>query len=227
MNISIEELKKAAEAISFEKHNSYLSSYPIILSWVQKQTIDEEFLVIASHVVYGWMPRILNLKNRNAIQFLEKVRNEDIWKNVVDVKKTNEMLEDLIFCVNRSLVGVSKLLHFLNPEVYPIWDSNVYCYLFKKLPNHNQMSKIETYRNYKDSLDILISNPEINEAIEKVNQKLIAYYELYPIDADVELTVKPMRAIELLLFTEGRLIASAAKIAKTKRARKSKALGSN
>jgi len=221
MDITISELKKAATALSFTEYNTYLSSYPIILNWARKQKIDEEFLVIASHVVYGWMPRILSLRRRDedVLSLLEEAKKGDFF---LEEKKDNyKKLEKIITCVNGSLVGVSKLLHFINPEVYPIWDSNVYCYLFGKMPYDYQISKIENYKDYKNGLEDLIAYPEINEVTAEVNKKLMAYYELNPIDAEVELTVSKMRAIELTLFTKGRVIAT--KIKEEKKARKNKA----
>ena len=38
----------------------------------------------------------------------------------------SEELEIVKKCVNNSLVGTSKLLHFINPSIYAIWDSKIF-----------------------------------------------------------------------------------------------------
>lgn len=46
--------------------------------------------------------------------------------------KENEIAE-FIPIINNSLVGTSKLLHFINPNDYAIWDSNIFhCFFPKK-----------------------------------------------------------------------------------------------
>ena len=43
---------------------------------------------------------------------------------------------DEVAPINRSWVGTSKFLHFLNPEIFPIWDSRVARRSFKNLKLH-------------------------------------------------------------------------------------------
>ena len=46
--------------------------------------------------------------------------------------------------INNSCVGLSKSLHFINPEIFPIWDSNV-AKTFGLQGYHYQVNKIQVY----------------------------------------------------------------------------------
>lgn len=59
--------------------------------------------------------------------------------------------------VNNSMVGASKLMHFLNPDKYPMWDSNICEYL-----NYREQS-VEDYISYQQDCDELINSPEYPE----------------------------------------------------------------
>lgn len=81
-------------------------------------------LIISSHFVYGWMPTILKFKNTNikeVLIYLNKARSNHLLSE-------KELLE-IKACVNNSMVGTSKLLHFINPQIYAIWDSRVLRYI--------------------------------------------------------------------------------------------------
>jgi hypothetical protein len=84
--------------------------------------------VICVHVAYGWMPtaldpigvsRALGGNSGELLRVLDAVRES---------KRPEVQKEDLLLLkqfANNSTVGASKLLHFLNPRVYPIWDGRV------------------------------------------------------------------------------------------------------
>jgi len=106
--------------------------------------------LIGSHFAYGWMPTMLRLfpktkannksihNPRTVLKILNKVkRNNTINTNEMDILKTS---------INNSLVGTSKLLHFINPKNYPIWDARVVKYL--NLKNHN-VRNVEYYECFR------------------------------------------------------------------------------
>ena len=99
----------------------YNKSYLHFLKYFEGQEIlTEHELVIGANFTYGWMPTILNFKSDefiSAVSILNKARGSE--------KISNEELMTLKKLVNNSLVGASKLLHFVNPNVYAIWDSRV------------------------------------------------------------------------------------------------------
>lgn len=133
--------------------------------------------VIGSHVVYAWMPTILQFKEHpdtqtkvELIAALESARNETA--NSV-VKITEDQLAAIAFPFNGSLVAPSKLLHFLNPEAWPIWDSRVYRGLLKlsekpdQPPYHYEMQDLETFRHYVDKLRSFVNSTKIRELKER------------------------------------------------------------
>ncbi len=90
------------------------------------------------------MPTILNFKNTNyteCVDILNKSKQIEILE-----KKDLEALKSLI---NNSLVGTSKLLHFINPEKYAIWDSRV-CKFLSGTTHKYFIEKIDVFYNYID-----------------------------------------------------------------------------
>ncbi len=92
---------------------SYVLSYPHILSYFAVKThFDSADLVRGAHMVYGWMPTILEL--------YPEVPNLDLEAGALlltQAKSTGALSDDeitsLANLVNNSVAGVSKLLHFV------------------------------------------------------------------------------------------------------------------
>jgi hypothetical protein len=84
--------------------------------------------VACVHMVYGWMPTILNPVGVTKIVDENSDRLLQIVNAVRCAKKPSISDNDLGLLqrfANNSTVGASKLLHFLNPSVYPMWDNRV------------------------------------------------------------------------------------------------------
>jgi len=88
---------------------------------------DYERAYVGALAVYGWMPRIPQEPLRREIwdkslDALSSLRGtQDWWSAQVLL----EQQLDLMRLINGSVVGTSKFLHFLNPNVFPIWDSRI------------------------------------------------------------------------------------------------------
>ena len=81
---------------------------------------------------------------------------------------------------------MSKLLHFVNPEVYAIWDSRVCKFLTGK--SHKQkVENIELYWSYLDLCMRVSSHPEFDEVHRKFKRK-IGY------------SISPLRTVEQIMF---------------------------
>src|SRR5207302_4976503 len=48
----------------------------------------------------------------------------------------------------RSVVGSSKLLHFANPKLFPIWDRKVECFRLSADPSQYHMNQVNNYAAY-------------------------------------------------------------------------------
>ena len=81
--------------------------------------------MIGRFMTYGWMPTILDelgelddvSKEGNLVKYLNKAKHHK--KERLNIRE----IEHIASCINNSVVGASKLLHFINPNVYAIWDS--------------------------------------------------------------------------------------------------------
>jgi hypothetical protein len=91
---------------------------------------------------------------------------------------------------NNSLVGTSKLLHFINPEIYPIWDSRVYRYLTNSEPYHNRIGDTSSFLQYVEWVRIITQHPNFNNAIRTVENR-------------VGYKMTRVRVAELIMYSSG------------------------
>jgi len=88
------------------------------------------------------------------------------------------------------MVGLSKLLHFINPIDYAIWDSRIFKYITEKKSQYG-IDKVENYLAYLEKLREIIN--------------LNGYGELHNlVEKQFEYAISPMRAIEILMFETDR-----------------------
>lgn len=181
---------------SNDANQSYQYSYPYLINYFKDvDTLKKEHLVIGAHAVYGWMPTILNLKkHKNGTKSSEiNISNEIVLLN--KAKNGERLIErelDLLKCrINNSMVGLSKLLHFINPEKYPILDSKIYKFT-RDISTAYGINKPKNYLEYLDGCgeiadndgnfsDFRSKNPfsfEKKGAYSKVNVTDFRYIEL-------------------------------------------------
>lgn len=179
----IENLIKIADNFDSTKEN-YLLSYPYFLDYFKNiQTINLENLIIGISFTYSWMPTILkSIKLDNvekAISILNEVKNEKYL--------TELQLTILKTTFNNSLVGTSKLLHFINPEQYAIWDSRVFRFLNSEEPHKYKLEKPRAYIEYIGFIDNLKTEKSFNNFYKLMKEK-------------VGYDISKTRALELAFF---------------------------
>ncbi|VEJ21002.1 hypothetical protein [Neisseria animaloris] len=182
--------------------DSYIFSYPYILEFFStkfnsKNALDKHNFICGIHMIYGWMPHILEL---NPIDDLDNIIT--ILNNTQKNKKISD--EDLLKLAkpidSSSVIGTSKLLHFIAPDSFAIWDNNVHKFICsKKLidnniykkniypPKNKEYVQIPNYRAYLNLLTEIQKNSKFKDFHKSVNKKI--GYE-----------VSPLRAIELIMF---------------------------
>ena len=173
------------EELRIQPDASYLHYYRAIAEhFASVETFDTDSFIVAAHVVYGWMPGVLQLAvdepadlqraasamNRSRVEFF-----------------TDEDLGHLIRVMNNSLVGVSKLLHFASPEIFAIWEPNVYRFVVEKKPFHYRMNSTKEFADYHAKLKGLQEDPRFPGFHASVNHMVG-----YPVTA--------VRALELAIF---------------------------
>ena len=182
-NISTKKILERSTCLEVDNHEDrYNKSYYHFVNYFSgKDELTEQDLVVGANFTYGWMPTILNFKSdefATAVSILNEAKRPN--------RISDENIKTLKRLINNSLVGVSKLLHFINPEVYAIWDSRVCNFLTGK--SHKQkVEKIELFWSYLDLCQRVSSDPEFNAIHERHVEK-------------TGFQVTPMRTVEQIMF---------------------------
>ena len=184
MPFTIDQIIQAEQNLTVDQNDSYLVSYPEIINhFAGINHFSVHDLVICAHIVYGWMPTILELKGDGeyraiAAEILHVARDT----GEIDITS----LKLLKYVVNNSVVGPSKLLHFLRPDKFPIWDSRVCRFIFG-VSHQNIMGNPETYLEYMDNCGNVVNDARFDQVSQSVNHKVG-----YP--------VTKIRAVELIMY---------------------------
>jgi hypothetical protein len=128
----------------------YSSSYLALRALIRDRTdpSDEKQLLAAAYAVYGWMPTILKKVDNLAplSSFVIELRGLSIFEALSIVARASRVEEtSLFYTLNNSVVGTSKLLHFLMPDLFPIWDSRIAKLFGFKHGSHNKTSAYLSY----------------------------------------------------------------------------------
>ena len=153
--------------------DAYSMAYPAVRShFMCINNLDWDAAVIGLHLVYGWMPtiprlsKIMRWEDKQKQQLLSCLNDARNGK-VPDVHHLHTLKS---FC-NNSLVGGSKLLHFLNPERFPIWDSRV-AKVFLQKPNvqSQKVNSIEVWNIYRETLAGWQATPRVQAKCEELKR---------------------------------------------------------
>lgn len=163
--------------------SSYVKSYESIIDFFNDNQLNENSLIQGAHMIYGWMPTILNitkhdLDTQNVLLSVEKISKEIDEANLIV----------LIKFMNNSNVGASKLLHFIYPEKYPIWDSKI-CKIITDKSYPQKVQNTINYINYCEAIQNLI-----NELPENLKNFKRGFEEIF------KYKISNVRATELMLF---------------------------
>ena len=137
-------LKGKTDAVikrNVKRYNSYEFSYPFIAEYFKcliEQDDAKKWLIGGASLVYSWMPTALILHTNQKNEAICSLKNIKENKTRAEkIKNMKKMLLDkdcssivnailpLRNCINNSIVGPSKFLHFSFPKIFPIWDSLV------------------------------------------------------------------------------------------------------
>lgn len=172
---------------TISKDDSYLLSYPYFLNYfAAKPSLTPEEVVCGAHMAYGWMPTILDLylKKPN-IDLLTATKILNTAKESGTLSDSH--IEQLACLINNSLVGASKLLHFISPHKFAIWDSKVYAFVFRERAHNYRVNDVSKYRHYLGLLSRYQQDGRFSAFHKAVNSKV--GYE-----------VSPFRALELIMY---------------------------
>lgn len=184
-NITPDKFIQDASNTAIQQRSDFIS-YPEFLEYFKNlDEITKHNLVIGINFVYGWMPTIFDFRSDNfdeAIKILNKAKNGTELITEADLALLKRLF-------NNSLVGSTKLLHFINPDKYAIWDSRVYRYL----TNNNNYNQIENCNNYLDYLTFcqeLINHRDFS-SLKKQIEESVGY------------SMTPFRIVDLIMYLNG------------------------
>jgi len=175
------------DGLSFTPVNraDYISYKEFVKYFADLKTITKHNLIIGINFTYGWMPTIFEFCSDNfeeSLSILNRAKKGEIPKK--------EQLGILRSLFNNSLVGTSKLLHFINPEIFAIWDSRVYRYLTGKSAYDYRINDYEAYLSYLKFCDYLTSHSDFGR-VHRVICDLVGY------------SMTKFRTAELVMYSAG------------------------
>lgn len=134
------------------------------------QAVDEisyHNMVIGIYFTYGWMPTIFDFRSDKFEEGLLILNNAK--KGIIP---SHNEISILICLFNNSIVGTTKLLHFINPSLFAIWDSRVYRYLTGLESYEHRIKKYDDYLSYLKLLNELTSDPQYDPIHDSICKKM-------------------------------------------------------
>ena len=144
-------------------------SYFKLLEFTKRNIITKDAISLfgIANMVYGWMPTMLDNIDKETIEDQNKISN--IWENITLGSLDSDFLNEIKNITNNSIVGGSKLLHFVNPNNYAIFDSKVYKAITE---NKTSQCNTENYIQYMKKLTQLIKeNTEMDKLKNEFHKK--------------------------------------------------------
>ncbi len=124
---------------------AYLATYPSIRMHARQfSAIDQSAFHQVAAMVYGWMPRILRLDLRYVADATTAL---NVSASASLETHADVSVADISACV-RSVVGTSKMLHFVNDTIFPIWDSRIETLRSGSKPTNEHMGCVENFASY-------------------------------------------------------------------------------
>ena len=178
----IERLLHGEQNVPEQSNNPFTFAYFAFLDYFQQlDLIEPQHVIISANFTYGWMPTMLRLKNTDFASAAHVLNQVKASESITDAD-----FQTLINLMNNSIVGVSKLLHFVSPANYAIWDSRVVLFYAPNISAH-RFQRTATYREYVQQCINISKLPAFLPIHNAVEQK-------------VGRPITALRAIELIMY---------------------------
>lgn len=118
--------------LSNAREHYYHLTRPLFLKYSENiSQLDKDDFLSLMALVYSWMPTIpkvsysqdIDERLNKAVLFLNKIKVWDI--DMVHLEQYREDFSNLKWIINKSDVGMSKVLHFVNPNLFCIYDKRI------------------------------------------------------------------------------------------------------
>jgi len=179
---NIEKLQNDLSHLQINPQSPDHVSYPHFVNYFSSlDEIEEKDVIIGINFTYSWMPTILKtLKISGTVPILNAARDGQ--------SLLASQIEELMASFNNSLVGTSKLLHFINPDDYAIWDSRIFKYLTEQEAYGYRMNDSGLYLEYLEMLNSLAKMDDYKPIHEAICE-MIGY------------SVSHNRSLDVLMYT--------------------------
>lgn len=177
-----------ANTITIPHADSYLQTYPHLINGIKSlMPLNQDKLLIAGSSIFSWMPtqsKIDTTLLSASLAIITNLKTHALTKeNLMQLAKTFRTIR------GNSVVAASKLLHFLHPDEYPIWDSRIRReYKYSPTADPEEDKYIHYYKNVK----LLIADSQVKTACANLNARINA--------AGYPGTLTTTRLVELCLF---------------------------
>lgn len=174
---------KYPEAIQcIDGSEQYLRTYPELLrsTAILAKEMGEDALPAIAHMAYGWMPTILKKFSDSESDIVGPATG---CRSFEEASALIQSLDDSP--INNSWVGMSKVLHFINPEFFPIWDSRVAKHFDLKITQVNKKNHFLEYLTF-------VEENRKSDAVKRVQEAFVK---------EAGYSVSDVRACEFILFS--------------------------
>jgi hypothetical protein len=167
------------------QHLCQLGRRPIAEKWNNQE------IIRVACMAYSWMPTTITLKRKKVDSSCDTIRNLISDKN----KLTSDNIETAAAFLGGSIIGLSKVLHFLAPDVYPIWDTAIYSFIYNKKtrPAYGTVNRSERYVSYCKDVWKLVRSRKV---LRKIQRDMVR-----PIRNRFGYRITPVRAVEAAMFS--------------------------
>lgn len=202
--------------VSDTNNASYLLSYPCYVNYFKKKNeLNSDDVLIGVGFAFCWMPTTWKNKaeyssnqqvSKETVEFINWVINVSPTTHELrtdcglDIKKLNAIKPFF----NNSIVGLSKLMHFVNPEVFPIFDSHVYRFLRLvagkgpvKAIDNSALNQQAAYCDYVKLVHQVIAEDDFKKNID-------LYKNMIKVDGQTLFPITPVRVCEQLMYLIGK-----------------------
>ncbi len=186
----IAKLQDLAAHCDIEPDDRYLQVYFELLSSIQALLpLDRSKLVLVAHAVFGWMPTQLRVGTDRLDDALKILTPNSSGIISLTAEQIDVLAETFQTANGRSVVAASKILHFIAPDQYPIWDRFV-ANRWGLEPNGASAAK--NYLGLVNACRRFAADTGGQAACDKLRQQLATKRYAYP--------MSQMRLLELMLF---------------------------
>lgn len=109
--------------------------------------------VAGLHVIHGWMPTRVNFER---VLMLESDRRDELVANLNAVRKKGAIGADGLLTLaefaGNSVAGASRLLHFLSPRSFPVWDGRTARAWLQRGLRERMHEQVPLYLEYRGTL---------------------------------------------------------------------------